>query len=243
MNHNFILKNTFWYTLANYIPIMLSFILLPIYTRYLTPSDYGIIALIVALNSLLSIFISLQLPKSISKYFVDFKDNTSLSEFLSTILLSSLFISISTFLVLVVFYKEIIEIIFKSSDIVPFDLYLLSISSVLFTSLSSIFKSVLIFQQKGFHVFKLDFPITLLFTVIYFINIVVLDLKVYGVIIALLFQSLFQFLVYSLSTKGFFKIYFKFSYLHSPFFFAIGLIPHAIAGFAFITSDKINCKK
>lgn len=39
-----LLKNTVYYSIGEILPRVISFLLLPIYTRYLTPSDYGIIS-------------------------------------------------------------------------------------------------------------------------------------------------------------------------------------------------------
>jgi len=43
MAYNKIFRNTIFYTLGNFIPQILGLILLPIFTRYLTPKDYGIL--------------------------------------------------------------------------------------------------------------------------------------------------------------------------------------------------------
>ena len=50
----------------------IGFLLIPIYTRYLTPQDYGIVALVTSVTAFLSIFYLLGLPAAIRRfYFTD----------------------------------------------------------------------------------------------------------------------------------------------------------------------------
>ena len=56
-----VLKNTGAYTLVGIIPYLTSFIMLPIYTRYMSPEDYGILSLVSAFQAILATTVSLQL--------------------------------------------------------------------------------------------------------------------------------------------------------------------------------------
>src|SRR5262249_53087812 len=53
-----LLKNTIIYSVLGYLDQALAFLLLPLYTSYLDPSDYGIIAIVTSVNQFLLIFFS-----------------------------------------------------------------------------------------------------------------------------------------------------------------------------------------
>ena len=90
------IKGSIWYSLANVLPFISSFILLPIYTSYLTVEDYGIIALVSSLSIFLSQFFSLQLGSSILRLAHDYKEN-ELPKIVSTLFFSIMFIGSTIF--------------------------------------------------------------------------------------------------------------------------------------------------
>lgn len=59
-------KNTFLYTLMEFINKGLPFLLLPILTRYLTTDEYGIIAMYNTFSSFIIIFIAVSIPSSVA---------------------------------------------------------------------------------------------------------------------------------------------------------------------------------
>jgi len=70
--------------------------MLPIYTRYLTPDDYGVVALVLSLQSFLPLIMTLQVHNSISRFYFDYhEDREKLRVFISTILVVVIFLSIS----------------------------------------------------------------------------------------------------------------------------------------------------
>ena len=63
-----LVKNTSIYTLGRLIPQLAGFFLLPIYTKYLTPSDYGIISAMQILSSVLVILFSLSIEGKLKSF-------------------------------------------------------------------------------------------------------------------------------------------------------------------------------
>ena len=62
-------KQSTIYWAATMLSKLIGFILIPFYTRYLTPSDYGVMELLVLTVDVISLLIGLQLIHSISKYY------------------------------------------------------------------------------------------------------------------------------------------------------------------------------
>ncbi|WP_192825244.1 lipopolysaccharide biosynthesis protein [Rufibacter sp. LB8] len=85
------MKNTGIYTLLGFIPLVSSFVLLPIYTQYLTAADYGIVSLAGVMESYLLVLITFGMQSAFSVYYFDYLNlNNGIARLLSTVLLSIL---------------------------------------------------------------------------------------------------------------------------------------------------------
>ena len=95
-----LLKNASVYTVSNLINALIPFLLIPVLTRYLTPEDYGITAMMGVMIGFLTPFIGLSLHGSISVNFYK-KDEFNFPEYVSNCLLILILTSIcATFLVI-----------------------------------------------------------------------------------------------------------------------------------------------
>ncbi len=71
-----------------------AFLLLPLYTLYLDPQAYGVLAIVTAVNGLLSILFTLGLTGAVTRFYFEFKDQPAkLAEFWGSILVCVLLIS------------------------------------------------------------------------------------------------------------------------------------------------------
>lgn len=65
----------------------LQFMLLPLYTHYLAPSAYGVLAIVTAVNGVLSIFFTLGLTSAVTRFYFEYQDQPALlARFWGTIL-------------------------------------------------------------------------------------------------------------------------------------------------------------
>ena len=120
-----LIKNTFIIFLGKFCTQFLSFFLLPIYTGYLTSSQYGTVDLITTYITLFVPIISLQLEMAIFRELVDVRNNESKQKEIITSAPYSIFIQFS----MVLFVFLIISIIFE----IPYGPYILC--SIAFTLL------------------------------------------------------------------------------------------------------------
>ena len=81
------LKNTSIYAIGNIFPRIISFFLLPIFTRYLSPEEYGILNSMNLLGVVLSIFFTMAIERSVFRLYFDYK-NEERKDFLGTIFIS-----------------------------------------------------------------------------------------------------------------------------------------------------------
>ena len=116
--NNLHIKNTFYYTLAPVIRNFFLFITLPILTRYLSPSDYGMVNLITMVASFSSLFF-MGVQNSTVRYFFKYKkDPLSLQSMFSTNILFVVLASVLYFIILITGYPYINHYILN--DKIPF---------------------------------------------------------------------------------------------------------------------------
>lgn len=87
MNYNefkFLLKHSSVYGLGSVVGQALSFFLLPLYTRYLTPADYGVMALVDVARGLIGLVISLGLVNALARFYYEYEEEKERNLVIST---------------------------------------------------------------------------------------------------------------------------------------------------------------
>lgn len=110
------------YTIGNIMPKIASFILVPIYSRFLTPSDYGITSSMSVLTTILGIIFTLAVERSINRLYFDYHTEKEKKEFLGTVNYSILILS-SVILALLFLFNSFVEKIYTSIPFNPYYMY------------------------------------------------------------------------------------------------------------------------
>lgn len=119
---NRLFKNTSIYSIGQILPKAAGFILLPIYTRFLTPADYGIVSSMAVLQTILAIFFTLCLERSVVRLYWDYKTEDEKKCFFGTIALSIAGLSLIILSLLFIF-NQYVGLIYKSINFYPFFAY------------------------------------------------------------------------------------------------------------------------
>ena len=121
-------KNVPWYLISSIFTKGMHFFLLPIYTRYLTTEDYGVLANLESYSKLLPIFLSLYLDSAFSRFY--FKEKKSKYR------IRLMFSSHYWFLLLWGIISSIVLIIFSSNRLINMlGISIFPIVIIVFTSL------------------------------------------------------------------------------------------------------------
>ena len=88
-----LIKNTIYYSIGEILPRALSFILLPIYTAYLTPADYGIISYTQTVIMFLYVLGAFALNTYVLRYYFIHEDEEERKSLLGTAQLTILFLN------------------------------------------------------------------------------------------------------------------------------------------------------
>ena len=103
-----LIKNTIIYTIANFGSKFLSFLLLPVYTYYLTTGDYGYFDLITTTVSLLIPLITFQINDGLYRYLLESNNTKESSDYIS----NAFFVTMKNLLIFNLLYIILIQ--FKS---------------------------------------------------------------------------------------------------------------------------------
>jgi O-antigen/teichoic acid export membrane protein len=142
-----LIKNTALYTLGNLIPKAAAFFLLPLYTKVLTPADYGIVNSVGLLGSICIILFSLAIDRSVFRLYWDHKTEETRARYLGSIILPLWGISSGMLLLLMFPLRGVVSLAFTSIPFFPY--YVLAIVAAYLQVFGLIPKAVLRVRQQA----------------------------------------------------------------------------------------------
>ena len=80
-----LVSGTFNYGLGQSIPKLISFLLLPVYTRLLSPTDYGFLDNAIAFGGFLMMLMRQGVPGAVARYYYDYDEGPSLRDYVTTV--------------------------------------------------------------------------------------------------------------------------------------------------------------
>ena len=234
-----LLKSSLTYTACAAINKAVPFLILPILSYYLIPSDYGIVANFSVLLSIISIFAVLGLNGAISvNYFTLSK--TELSRYIFNgillILISSLILIIGIF-----FLNEIIYSFFKLPTVYQYLSVLMALTSAFTTISLTLFR--LEDKPFSFGVYEisktvLDIGLSLTLVVVYKMGWIG---RVDGMLIASLFFGFLS--LYIIYRRGYLKFNYDKTFIIAILAFGLPLIPHSLSFWLRSGVDRIFITK
>jgi len=149
-----VLHNIPIYAVGNVLPQVIGFLLLPLYTRYMSPEQYGIANSMQLLQMLLIVFMSLCLDRSIFRLYWDYKTEQEKKGYLGTLTIAIIgFAAILTSLLFM--FRAYTGRVFSSIEFFPY--YSYSILYVFLSMFTLIPMSYFMLKQKAADHFKLSF--------------------------------------------------------------------------------------
>jgi len=111
-----LLGNASVYALGNVLRSLTSFLMLPIYTKYLTPADYGIVGLMVFVVSLVELVFGARIGRAMLRQYYEQKDDLGKNRVVSTALGVTGVTSVVSALMLAVFASHVSRLAFGTPD-------------------------------------------------------------------------------------------------------------------------------
>ena len=225
-----VLANSFYYTFSSFLVKAFGFFLLPVYTAYLSPGDYGITNLVHSFLSVATFIISFSLYAAIPRFYVEYKEDLEKVKSLFGSIIFFTFIMGVIFLgVSVLFSNVIVRFLFTGIPFYPY--VLIALITLLFQSLHTIHENVLKAIQKGKFLASLSVIVFLLQTAITIVFVVILKLGPVGVLLSQAIISFIYsiFMVFDLRKRGLLSFSFNWILLKRALSYSIPIIPHNLS--------------
>lgn len=232
-----LIKNSFLYSFVALLQKAFSFLLLPLYTIFLLPSDYGIIAVVTSFISILSLFFSLSLHGAVSRFYYEYNSDEDKKTFIGTLTVFTLILSTILGFLIISFGEVIFKPILKNIAFYPY--VILGVASCIFTPVYQLYQTFLQvrYEAKKFSINGLVYFFTN--TGLCLFLVVALKLKADGVLLAQAITSLIFFVFALLSIKRYAKVKIDFEMLKKALRYSIPLVPHSLSGWIMSFLDRI----
>ncbi|OPY24919.1 MAG: Polysaccharide biosynthesis protein [Methanobacterium sp. PtaU1.Bin097] len=230
-------KQTFIYGLGSVASSAINFILLPVYTRILTPKDYGVLDLLTSFNSILGIIISAGIGTALFKVY--YKDCNTEEERKLTVSTALIFLMSVSFLFffIIQFFANYLSILLLNDRQYSQIVFLASLS-LMFDVLNTIPLSVYRAKEKPYHYIMISFSKLLLNILLCIYFIIIVKLGVLGVILSNLISALsvdVLFIPYMFKLYG---CYFSKKHLYKLLYFGLPFIPGGICTWIIGNSNR-----
>lgn len=236
-----LIKHSLVYGIGNIIQRFLSIFLLPIYTRYLTPADYGIISLLGIFGMIIGTITMCGLTNGISRYFYyTEQENVSISEVVWSPFVFIILCSIIIITPLAIFSSYLSEFLFDKNDYSY--LVVLTLIGILISNLSGVGRAILVFQEKAMTVNYINIAGVAVGAASGIFFVVFLKRGVTGAVEAGLVGSAIMFVPIMLLTIAHFKPEFSSAILKKQLKFSLPLVAALFAFWFIDSSDRYLLK-
>lgn len=233
---NFI-KNTIFYSIGEILPRVISFFLLPVYTRYLSPADYGISSYTHTFVLFLFVLGAFALNSYVLRYYFIHEDEEDRRILIGTVQLAILFMNCVILALAFLFMPLIID----HYDIqVPWDPYFRLAFIINFLDCLSIIPMVIYrVRQEAFKFVCLGLVRTILTVLVTIYLVVYLQRGLIGIFQAQLYVLLPYSLVYLYIMQKYGRWRFNWDYFKEGLRYSAPLIPGSICYLLLSVSDRI----
>lgn len=173
-------KHSAIYSIGTILRRITGLVMLPIYTRYLTPADYGAVELLIMAIEISSILVGLRISQALFRYYILAKTEYEKNEIASTVLLTVLGSSFVGATVLYTFSEPLTVFIFGNNEyIYEFQLFALTLIT---NAISAVGLSYLRAKQMPILFVSIGVLTLMLQVALNIIFVVMLELHVTGVV-------------------------------------------------------------
>ncbi|WP_421808355.1 oligosaccharide flippase family protein [Flagellimonas sp.] len=233
-----VLANSGIYTIISLLQKGVNFLLVPLLTAYLSPKDYGIVAVITAINAFLNVIYLLSLNGCLNRFYYEYEDDKEKVKVLFGTVVTFVFLfSIAISIILFVGHKYFLDPFLDEVEFYPY--MVLGLISVLFNPVFTIYQNTLQARQQGKRFGKNNMMFFLTNLVLLLIFIVALGMKAEGVLASIAITNV-VFFIMTISRFGKeIKFGIDFLVLRKALVYSLPLVPHSISGVSTAMIDRV----
>lgn len=225
-----VIANSAWYTLGNILLKFFSFLLIPLYTSFLSPLQYGEINLALGFSNVVSCLMMCGLQTGVIRFYTDCKgDKHRIAEMFGSTITFVIIISVTLSGVLIFTHFLWTEWIFSSIPFIPIVLYAILISAVV--SIYSVYQEFL----KGSHQAKKSVILSWIFFGLLLcanlITVILLRWGAKGVLFSTFIANgvMIVYMLFDMHWQGLLLLKIKFDLLKKMLQYSFPLVPHSLS--------------
>ena len=234
-------KHSFIYTFGNILTRGIGIFLIPIYTRYLSPTEYGIIDLFSIIASLISLTIALEISQAIARYYQDVHTQKEKAAYTSTAFIFTL-----TMYGLYIFISILFQDTFTVwllDDIKYRTLFILATLAIATNGIFYFTQNQLKWQIQPKDSVMVSIVNVFLIASISIYLLVVQNLKIESIFIAQIIGNTFSSFLSIFFTRNSYRSVFVLSYLKKMLHYSYPLVFSSISVFVALYIDRIMIKE
>ncbi len=231
-------KNSGIYTVVTFLQKGLAFILLPLYTSYLTPADYGVMNIVTSISALLSLLFLLGLNSAAARFYYNDTTNTPyIKRLWGAVALCVIINSIIIGTVFIVFHEYILDPLVGKVQFFPF--LLLGCLTTIVSPLYMLYQTYLQTRQESLH-YGLNTLCNFLINVgLIILFVVVLEKGVVGVLLAHLITAIIFFIYVTIFFLPKIQLNLDKEIIKPAYKYSLPLVPHLLAGWSTGLIDRL----
>jgi O-antigen/teichoic acid export membrane protein len=225
-----VIENSFFYIFSSLLVKAMGFLLLPFYTLFLTPDEYGVTNLVTGFINVASFIVAFSLYSAAMRFYTDFKENPNKLKRLYGTIIS--FTGISGLISLIlgfIFRNIVIKIFFEGIAYYP--IVFIAFLSLIFISLHTMHQSILQGMQQGKKLTKLNIIVFIVTAVLKIVFIGIFKLGAVGFLSAQLVVNIgyLLYMIVDLKKNDLIEWTIDISILKETLRYSIPLMPHNLS--------------
>jgi O-antigen/teichoic acid export membrane protein len=215
-----------------------AFLLMPLYTLYLDPSAYGVLAIVTAINGLLAILFTLGLTGAVTRFYFEYQDAPErLAEFWGTIVTFVLLTSLVLGGMLLLVGDRVLRPLIGDVPLWPY--VALGVLTTFFQPFFTTFLAVLQTRNQAARFSFMSIAHFALTTVLTIALVVLLEWGVTGALVATLAATAVFFVVALWLMRAELRFTLKLRYLRPALAYGLPQVPHSLAGHTTAIADRL----
>jgi len=224
--------------LGSVLPKIISFFLIPVYTYYLTPRDFGIVDLALNLGAFLLIAMRMGVPGAVTRFYYDQSEGKDLNDYLTTIYWFIIYASLIIGAITLLTSQQFIDNLIPGLPFAPF--VILVVISALFNSNTDLQRRLIQVREQSVFSAKLSTSRTILTIALTILLVVVFKYGAFGVVLATTVVAVLYFIQAQIYLSKNLKGQFKTELLRSSLIYASGILPaHLLTNFTPLATRSI----
>lgn len=221
-------KDTLNYGAGLVLPKIIGFLLIPLYTVYLSPAEFGIVDLAVTTGAFMMVVMRLSVPGAITRFYIEYKGQQTEQDYITSIYWLVFGLSIFFTLFFLAIGYGWLEVLVPGLPYAPF--FLLIVLSSLLGSNSEVQRRLL--QARGLSAYTSKLNVaTALITILLSVALVVwFELGALGIVLATLFSSVIFFIQAQFYLRPDLKGTWNTKMVRESFNFSIVFFPYHVYG-------------